>query len=222
MRALAATARRAGAALVEDAAEAHGARDRGRPVGSLGDVACFSFYGNKMVTTGEGGMVLTSDPELAARLRLAARSRDVVEAALLPRGDRLQLSHDYASGGARPRATRSLRRHSRSQTKDRRLVSRRPARPAAGARARRCRVARTSTGCSARCSLEARDSIATPSPRRLRARGIDSRPFFVPIPELPPYRGRGTYPVAADLAARGLNLPSASAARAPRRPLRLR
>jgi perosamine synthetase len=44
---------------------------------------------------------------------------------------------------------------------------------------------------------------------RLRARGIDSRPFFVPIPELPPYRSRGAYPVAADLAARGLNLPSA-------------
>ena len=44
--------------------------------------------------------------------------------------------------------------------------------------------------------------------RRLLARGIDSRPFFVPIPDLPPYRGHGDYPVAADLAARGLNLPS--------------
>ncbi len=70
MRALASTARRAGAVLVEDAAEAHGARYHGRPVGSLGAVACFSFYGNKMVTTGEGGMVLTSDAKLAARLRL--------------------------------------------------------------------------------------------------------------------------------------------------------
>jgi perosamine synthetase len=55
--------------LFEDAAEAHGATYRGRPVGSLGDAAIFSFYGNKIVTTGEGGMLTTDDERLAALAR---------------------------------------------------------------------------------------------------------------------------------------------------------
>lgn len=55
--------------VVEDAAEAHGAEAHGRRAGSLGHLACFSFYANKIVTTGEGGMILTSDDELAARTR---------------------------------------------------------------------------------------------------------------------------------------------------------
>jgi perosamine synthetase len=50
--------------VVEDAAEAHGAEYKGRKVGSLGAIACFSFYGNKIVTTGEGGACLTSDDRL--------------------------------------------------------------------------------------------------------------------------------------------------------------
>jgi perosamine synthetase len=56
--------------VIEDAAEAHGATVRGRKVGSFGDLACFSFYANKIITTGEGGMVVTNDEELADRLRL--------------------------------------------------------------------------------------------------------------------------------------------------------
>jgi perosamine synthetase len=55
--------------VIEDAAEAHGAEDGGRRVGSLGDVAAFSFYGNKIITTGEGGMVTTNDPDIAAIAR---------------------------------------------------------------------------------------------------------------------------------------------------------
>ncbi len=64
---------RRGLWVVEDAAEAHGARYKGRPVGSLSRAASFSFYANKIITTGEGGMVTTNDVELA---RLARRLRD--------------------------------------------------------------------------------------------------------------------------------------------------
>lgn len=56
--------------LVEDCAQAHGAEFRGRKVGSFGHVAIFSFYPTKNLTTGEGGMVVTSDPEVARKARL--------------------------------------------------------------------------------------------------------------------------------------------------------
>ncbi len=55
--------------LIEDAAEAHGAIYKGRRAGSFGDVSCFSFYANKIVTTGEGGMLLTDDDDLARKIR---------------------------------------------------------------------------------------------------------------------------------------------------------
>jgi len=55
--------------LIEDGAEAHGAEYKGKKVGSLSDVGCFSFYANKIITTGEGGMVVTNDRNLAERAR---------------------------------------------------------------------------------------------------------------------------------------------------------
>jgi perosamine synthetase len=72
MDALQAIARRRGLFLLEDAAQAHGARYRGKPLGSLGDAGAFSFFGGKLVSTGEGGMVVTDNAawaETARRLR---------------------------------------------------------------------------------------------------------------------------------------------------------
>ncbi|MCQ4334919.1 DegT/DnrJ/EryC1/StrS family aminotransferase [Natronomonas sp. F2-12] len=57
-------------AVIEDAAQAHGASYKGEPVGSIGDVGCFSFYATKNITTGEGGIVTTDDEEIADRIRL--------------------------------------------------------------------------------------------------------------------------------------------------------
>jgi perosamine synthetase len=62
-------AERHGLALVEDAACAIGATHRGRPIGSLGPLACFSFHPRKVITCGEGGMIAVHDPEMAERLR---------------------------------------------------------------------------------------------------------------------------------------------------------
>lgn len=56
--------------VVEDAAEAHGAEYKGKRTGGLGHAGCFSFYANKIITTGEGGMVVTSNEEISAKARL--------------------------------------------------------------------------------------------------------------------------------------------------------
>lgn len=56
--------------VIEDAAEAHFAIYKGRPTGCLGDVGCFSFYANKIITTGEGGMLVTNDKAIAEKVRL--------------------------------------------------------------------------------------------------------------------------------------------------------
>lgn len=63
-------ARKYGLKVIEDAAEMHGQTYRGKPCGGFGDISTFSFYPNKHITTGEGGMVLTDDEELADRCRL--------------------------------------------------------------------------------------------------------------------------------------------------------
>lgn len=58
-----------GLRIIEDAAEALGVKYKGQPVGGLGDLGCLSFNGNKLITTGGGGMILTNDPQMAAAAR---------------------------------------------------------------------------------------------------------------------------------------------------------
>jgi perosamine synthetase len=70
-------------ALVEDAAQAHGAEYKGQKAGSIGDMGCFSFYATKNMTAGEGGMITTNDPKLADKARL-----------LINHGQSQKYSHD--------------------------------------------------------------------------------------------------------------------------------
>ncbi|MDR7520932.1 MAG: DegT/DnrJ/EryC1/StrS family aminotransferase [Armatimonadota bacterium] len=79
MRAFGDLARRYGALLIEDCAQAHGAAIDGRRVGTFGDAAVFSFYPTKNMTTGEGGMVVTADAGVARRARLLVDPRGETE-----------------------------------------------------------------------------------------------------------------------------------------------
>lgn len=77
--------------VVEDAAESHGAEYKGRRCGSMGDIGCFSFYANKILTTGEGGMAVTSKKGLLDRMRSL---KDIVHAGRR-RFFHLELSYNY-------------------------------------------------------------------------------------------------------------------------------
>lgn len=56
--------------VIEDCAEAHGSEYKGKKVGSFGDISCFSFFGNKVITTGEGGMCITNSAALDEKMRI--------------------------------------------------------------------------------------------------------------------------------------------------------
>ena len=100
--------------VIEDCAESHGATVRGRMTGGLGDMGCFSFYANKIITTGEGGMVTTNDDSLAERLRLL-RNLAFGKPQVPPSRARVQLSDDGLSGCDGSDAATEDRLHHRAE-----------------------------------------------------------------------------------------------------------
>jgi perosamine synthetase len=215
MTALRSLSDRRGILLVEDAAEAHGAAVGDAKVGALGAVAAFSFYGNKIITTGEGGMLTTNDRALAERIRFLkdhgmSKERRYVhsELAFNYRMTNLQAALGLAQMeriGAFLEKKRALRGWYGERLAGLEGVTLNTERP--GYRNVYWMV-NAVLGDAVRAS---RDDVAA----RLRAAGVDSRPFFVPmsaLPHLARYRQVGRdgdgCPVAARLGARGMNLPS--------------
>jgi perosamine synthetase len=197
-----------GVEIVEDAAEAHGARYQGRRVGAIGRIGAFSFYGNKIITTGEGGMVVTNDPALAER---AAFLRDH---AMDPRR-----RYYHPEIGFNYRMTNIQAAIGCAQLEQADAILTRRKAIAAAYEAGLAGIPGL-TGPPGEPWAEnvywmysvlvepafgpSRDAVIA----GLRARGVDSRPFFVPLHELPPYRQASSFPVATSLGARGINLPS--------------
>jgi perosamine synthetase len=203
-------ARRRGLAVIEDAAEAHGAEYRGRRVGALGAIGCFSFYGNKIITTGEGGMCVTDDPRLAERLR------SLRDHAMDPRrrywhdviGYSYRMTNLQAALGVA-----QARKIAAIIERKRRLAGWYAEMLAPLAAAGRIRLHPEAPWAASVFWLysvlvaggrEFRDEAQT----RLDARGIETRPFFWPLHLLPPYARGAHMAVAEDLGARGISLPS--------------
>ena len=206
-------ARRHGLHLIEDAAEAHGAEYDGRRVGSLGQVATFSFYANKIITTGEGGMLTTNDPELAA---VARRLRDH---AFSPerhfwheyRGFNYRMTNLQAAVGLAQterlaEIVESRRTNARLYTERLRglpgLSLPREMAPARSVCWMYGMLVEEDFGCT-------RDELR----RHLADVGIETRTFFIPIHFQPIYfeQFRGErFPIAERLCQRGLYLPSGS------------
>lgn len=198
-------------AVVEDAAEAHGAEYKGQRVGALGRIAAFSFYGNKIITTGEGGMLTTDDDGLAEKAYwLRDHGMSPTRRYWHPViGYNYRLTNLQAALGvaqmerveefiARKRALAALYSE---LLKDTPGLSLPPEEPWAKSVYWMFSVLVGDDFGVARDELMA----------RLKAQGIDSRPFFNPIHIMPPYATGQTLPVAERLARQGINLPSSTA-----------
>jgi len=194
--------------IVEDAAEAHGARYKGRRVGALGRIGAFSFYGNKILTTGEGGMVVTNDAKLAERASfLRDHAMDPHRRYYHPEiGFNYRMTNIQAAiGCAQLEQVDAIlaRRKVIADAYETGLagipgLTPPPAEPWA-----------ESVHWMYSVLVEpefqtSRDAVIA----GLRARGVDSRPFFVPLHQMPPYRLDAPFPVSTSLSERGINLPS--------------
>lgn len=209
MEAINQIAHRHGLWVVEDAAEAHGAKVLGRKVGGLGNCATFSFFGNKIITTGEGGMVTTDDDELAEKLRLyRGQGMDLKRRYWFPVvGYNYRMTNIQAAIGLAQLETIEQSLKDRQKVADWYNDALRPhgdmvVLPSQHNWAEQVHwmyniFLRDGDG-------ERRDAVM----RELDMRGIETRPVFHPMHTLPPYREETRYPVADTWAPRGINLPT--------------
>ena len=209
-------------AVIEDAAEAHGAEylsERGtatprwRTCGGFGDLSCFSFYANKLITTGEGGMVLTDDPALAERARslrnLCFQSpRRFLHQEL---GFNFRLTNIQAALGVAQleRIDQIIER--------KRWMGREYNRCLSSVKNLQLPVeetwARNVYWMYGVVLSEESGLDATGFAQKLKQKGIETRPFFLGLHEQPAFHRRGLFlgerhPIAEGLARQGLYLPS--------------
>lgn len=195
--------------VVEDAAEAHGAEVNGQKVGTLGTCATFSFFGNKIITTGEGGMITTNDDELAAKLRLyRGQGMDPKRRYWFPVvGYNYRMTNIQAAIGLAQMegiSTALAERERLAGWYDAALseLSAKIVLPSQASWAKQVYwmyniFLRDGDECR-------RDQIM----RDLDEMGIETRPVFYPMHVLPPYLESSSYPVADTWAQRGINLPT--------------
>jgi perosamine synthetase len=202
---------RHGLFVLEDAAEAHGAEYKGKKVGSLGDLATFSFYGNKIITTGEGGMIVTDDDKLAKTIRqLRSQGTDPERRYWFPVvGYNYRMTNIAAAIGVAQlekvdwHVQRRLEVAEEYQNQLRRIPGVDWHREMSWAK----HVYWMFTALLDADSELGRDEVMS----ELLKRGVETRPVFYPMHVLPPYVQMGSgqqFPVADDISRRAFNLPT--------------
>lgn len=207
-------AQKHGLLIIEDAAEMIGQTYRGRPCGSFGDISTFSFYPNKHVTTGEGGMVVTDDAALAERCRSLRNLAFTPERRFVHEelGWNFRMTNLQAAVGLAQleRLDEFVARKRYIFDRYTKLLS----------DVRGLQLPAKSTDYASNINwvygVVLEDVIPFDAPeamRRLSARGVGTRPFFWPMHEQPVYRRMGFFdgerhPCAERIARRGFYLPS--------------
>ncbi|MEK6279309.1 MAG: DegT/DnrJ/EryC1/StrS family aminotransferase [Acidobacteriota bacterium] len=212
MNAINEIARRHNLSVLEDAAEAHGAEFGGRRVGSLSDVAAFSFYGNKTITSGEGGMAVTDSEDLKRQTaQLRGQGMDLNQRYWFPIiGYNYRMPNLAAAVGLA-----QLERIDWHMTRRHEVASwyREFLGDVSGIRWQAAKDDRKPVDWLFTITLEppievSRDDVM----EGLAERGIETRPVFYPMHILPPYRemaqADGDFPVAERIARAGLSLPT--------------
>jgi pyridoxal phosphate-dependent aminotransferase EpsN len=205
-----------GIAVLEDAAEALGARYRGRPLGSFGHVSVFSFNGNKILTTSGGGALLTPDAGLAQKaLFLATQAKDPA-----PHYQHSEIGYNYRLSNLLAGIGRGQMELLEDRVKRRREIFNWYRENLAGLPGLAVAPATEPTGSHSNrwlttILLDPAATTATPETLRqhLETRHIESRPLWKPLHLQPLFAGAPMYggAVCADLFARGLCLPSGTA-----------
>lgn len=196
--------------VIEDAAEAHGAEYKARRVGTLADIATFSFYGNKIMTTGEGGMVTTNDEDLARKVRLLkGQGVDPERRYWFPIiGYNYRLTNIQAAIGLAQfeKLDWLIKRRREVAMQYKEALQNLPISTSFEAA-----WAKNVYWLYSICVPEGvdRDFVMD----ELIKQGIETRPFFYPMHRMPPYydeNGDRSFPVSTELASRGINLPSSA------------
>lgn len=204
--------------VIEDAAEAHGAEYHGRKTGSMSDIGCFSFYANKILTTGEGGMCTTNSKELSDRMKkLRNHAFDT------PRFTHNEVGYNY-------RLTNPQAAIGYAQVENAKMLV----------------EARRNVGLRYNKLLQGLEELILPyekpyaknvywmygvvlsdkakttkdeTMQKLKGAGVETRSFFIPMHKQPAYYNKtvenapdcsGSYPVAERIGERGFYLPSSS------------
>lgn len=196
--------------VIEDAAEAHGALYKGRRCGSLGHMSCFSFYGNKVITTGEGGMLLTDNADWNARARLLRdHAMSPTERYFHPEiGFNYRLTNIQAAIGVAQleRIDDLVRIKRRNAALYAERLSKVPGLTLAPEAPWAQSVYWMYSILVNKDYPLSRNALMA----ALKQRGVDTRPFFRAIHTMPCHPRAMSLPVAEDLAARGINLPSST------------
>lgn len=202
-------ARRHNLFVLEDAAEAHGARYKGRRVGSLGDAATFSFFGNKIITTGEGGMVTTGNAKLQDQMRLLkGQGVDPNHRYWFPIvGYNYRMTNVQAAIGLAQLEQIEEHLSCRQEIAEQYTSALSPLEDVLTIPS----VQPWASHVFWSYPIVLKDTSPVTSDRlmaSLAADGIETRPVFIPIHTMPPYLKKGeTYPVAEKLAQNGISLP---------------
>jgi len=195
--------------VIEDAAEAHGAEYKGNKIGSMGSIGCFSFFGNKIITTGEGGICVCNDSTMVERIE---KLRD--------HGMAKDRKYWHDEIGYNYRMTNLQAAVGTAQLeKINTFVD------------RKREIAQLYNSCLSEVSglvlpIEkqwaknvywlytillkkdvfplSRDDLVS----SFREKGIETRPVFHPLHEMPPYRQKEAFPIAEKISAAGISLPS--------------
>ena len=204
--------------IIEDVAEAHGGEYKGKKLGSIGNVGCFSFYANKIITTGEGGMCVTDNLELAERIKKLRN-----HAFEVPRFIHNEIGFNYRLTNLQAAIGVAQVENVETLVEARRNIGIRYNKELSGIKGLILPVEKPyAKNVYWMYGVVLSDDISLTKEevmQKLREEGIDTRSFFIPMHEQPAYVNKtienspdcsGNFEVAEKISKRGFYLPSSS------------